>query len=158
MKAVVQRVSRASVKVEGETVAAIDKGLLVFIGIGKGDTERDADVLAKKISELRMFEDTRGHIHYSVKDVMGEVIVVSQFTLYGDCRKGRRPSFTEAESPQRAKDLYRGFVHALAMNGVPVQEGVFQEMMEVMLVNDGPFTLLLEHPYRQSGSPGRKAS
>ncbi len=146
MKVVVQRVSQASVKVKGETIAAIERGLLVFLGVGKGDTEKEAETLAKKISELRMFEDTRGHIHFNVKDVGGEILVVSQFTLYGDCRKGRRPSFTEAESPERAKTLYQDFVRKLALKGVPVQEGVFQEMMEVALVNDGPFTLLLESP------------
>ncbi len=146
MKAVIQRVSQASVKVKGETIAAIDKGLLVLVGIGKGDSEKDAEFLAKKISGLRMFEDKKGHIHYSVKEVNGEAIVVSQFTLYGDCRKGRRPSFTEAESPEKAKTLYRTFVQKLALEGVPVQEGVFQEMMEVALINDGPFTLLVESP------------
>ena len=148
MKAVVQRVVQASVKVNGEIIAAIDKGLLVFIGVGKGDSEKDAEALAKKISDLRMLDDKKGHIHYSIKDVGGEIIVVSQFTLYGDCRKGRRPSFTGAESPERAKTLYRFFVGALASSGVPVQEGVFQEMMEVTLVNEGPFTLLMESPPR----------
>jgi D-tyrosyl-tRNA(Tyr) deacylase len=146
MKAVIQRVSEASVRVGEKTIAAIDKGLLVLVGIGRGDTEKDAESLAKKISDLRMFEDKKGHIHHSVKDVGGEIIVVSQFTLYGDCRKGRRPSFTGAESPERAKNLYRFFVQALASTGVPIQEGVFQEMMEVVLVNDGPFTLLVESP------------
>ncbi len=148
MKAVLQRVSQAGVKVTGRTVAAIGRGLLVFVGIGRGDTESDAETLAKKIPELRMFEDTRGHIHFSVRDVGGEILVVSQFTLYGDCRKGRRPSFTEAESPERAEALYRDFVSRLALKGVPIQEGVFREMMEVTLVNDGPFTLLLESPPR----------
>lgn len=148
MKLVVQRVSLASVKARGETIAAIDKGLVVLIGIGKGDQNSDAEYLAKKVSELRMFEDREGHIHYSVKDVGGEVIAVSQFTLYGDCRKGRRPSFTSAETPQRAKTLFRHFVTSLIKTGVPVQEGVFQEMMEVTLTNDGPFTLLLESPAR----------
>jgi len=146
MRAVLQRVTRASVTVAGNPIAVIDKGLLVFVGIGKGDTEKEAEALAKKVSELRMFEDKRGHIHFSVKDVGGEALVVSQFTLYGDCRKGRRPSFTEAESPEKAKTLYRAFVRHLAWKGVPVQEGAFREMMEVSLVNDGPFTLLLEIP------------
>ena len=146
MKAVVQRVSRASVKVNGEIVAAIGRGVLILIGIGKGDAEKDAEYLARKISDLRIFEDKRGRIHYDIREIGGEAIAVSQFTLYGDCRKGRRPSFTEAETPQRARALYRHFVTSLIKAGVPVQEGVFQEMMEVALVNDGPFTILLESP------------
>ncbi len=146
MKAVVQRVSRASVRVGDETVALIDQGLLVLIGIARGDSERDATYLARKISDLRIFEDERGRIHYSVRDVGGEILAISQFTLYGDCRKGRRPSFTQAETPERAFPLYRHFIQALALTGVPVQEGIFQAMMEVSLVNQGPFTLLLESP------------
>jgi len=148
VKAVVQRVTRASIKVRGALVALIEKGLLVFVGVGKGDTESDARYMAKKISELRMFEGNDGRIQYSVRDIHGEVLVVSQFTLYGDCRKGRRPSFTEAELPEKAEVLYRTFVRFLAETGVPVQEGVFREMMEVELTNDGPFTLLLESPHR----------
>ena len=146
MRAVVQRVSQASVKVNGKTVAAIGRGVLIFIGIGKGDKEEDAEYLARKISDLRIFEDKRGRIHYDIREIGGEAIAVSQFTLYGDCRKGRRPSFTEAETPQRARALYRHFVTSLIKAGVPVQEGVFQEMMEVALVNNGPFTILLESP------------
>ncbi len=146
MKAVVQRVSHASVKVKGETVAAIGRGVLILIGIGKGDTEKDAEYLARKISDLRIFEDKRGRIHYDIRGIGGEAIAVSQFTLYGDCRKGRRPSFTEAETPQRARALYRHFVTSLIKAGVPLQEGIFQELMEVTLVNDGPFTILLESP------------
>jgi len=148
MKAVVQRVLKASVEIDSEPIAAIDNGLVVLIGIGKGDQESDARYLAKKISELRMFEDKKGHIHYSIREIGGEIIVVSQFTLYGDCKKGRRPSFTSAESPQRAKTLYRYFITSLIKTGVPVQEGGFQEMMKVALINDGPFTLLLESPAR----------
>ena len=146
MKSVVQRVSQASVKVKGKTVAAIEKGLVALIGIGRKDREGDAEYLARKISELRMFEDKQGHIHYSIKEIGGEIIAVSQFTLYGDCRKGRRPSFIRAEAPERANTLYRHFITSLINMGVPVQEGVFQEMMEVTLTNDGPFTLLLESP------------
>ncbi len=144
MKAVVQRVSQASVKVKNKTVAAIDKGLLVFIGVGRGDREEDATYLARKISELRVFEDGRGRIQNSVKEIGGEILVVSQFTLYGDCRKGRRPSFTKAETPDRAHSLYRYFIHSLIWTGIPVQEGIFQEMMDVTLTNEGPFTLVLE--------------
>jgi len=146
MKAVVQRVSQASVSVGETTVAAIDRGLLVLIGIARGDREEDAAYLARKISQLRMFEDERRRIHTSVQEVGGEILAISQFTLYGDCRKGRRPSFTRAETPERAFSLYRHFIQALVQTGVPVQEGIFQAMMKVSLVNDGPFTLILESP------------
>ena len=146
MRAVIQRVLRASVEVGGKKVAVIDRGLLVLIGIARGDREEDAAYLARKISELRMFEGQKGHIHFSVRDVGGEVLAISQFTLYGECRKGRRPSFTRAEAPERAHTLYRYFIRSLIQTGIPVQEGIFQEMMEVALVNEGPFTLLLESP------------
>jgi D-tyrosyl-tRNA(Tyr) deacylase len=144
MKAVIQRVRRASVEVGGKAVAETDHGLVIFIGIKKGDQEKDALYLARKIAELRLFEDKAGHIHLNILETGGEALVISQFTLYADCRKGRRPSFVTAESPEKAEILYRLFIRALAKNGVPLQEGVFRKMMEVSFINDGPFTLILE--------------
>ena len=144
MKAVLQRVLRASVSVDGKVIAAIEKGLLVFIGIGKGDSEKDAETLAKKISELRMFDDKKGHIHFSVKDVGGEILVVSQFTLYGDCRRGRRPSFDAAAPLGEAQALYEYFVQAAREKGISVETGIFQASMAVELVNEGPVTILLD--------------
>ncbi len=144
MKVVVQRVSRASVQVGKKTIAAIGRGLVILIGIGREDTKNDAMYLARKISQLRIFENEKGQIDYSVKEIGGEVIVVSQFTLYADCQKGRRPSFLQAERPERARSLYRSFITSLIQSGIPVQEGVFQEVMSLELVNEGPFTLLLE--------------
>ena len=144
MKAVIQRVQKAFIEIGGETIAKIDQGLVIFVGIKKGDCEKDALYLAGKITDLRLFEDDCSRIHYNILETGGEAIVVSQFTLYADCRKGRRPSFIEAEIPEKAEPLYRTFVKALIDNSVPVQEGVFRKMMEVSLMNDGPFTLILE--------------
>ncbi len=144
MKAVIQRVKSAQVCVDGRVSGKIGKGLLVLLGVGKGDGESDLSFLTSKIPELRIFEDDFGKFNLSLKEIDGEILVVSQFTLFGDCRKGRRPSFTEAEEPSTAKHLYEQFILKLKERGVPVQTGEFQAKMEVHLVNDGPVTLLLD--------------
>jgi len=141
---VVQRVSRARVIAGGEEIGGIGPGLLVFLGVGIGDTVQDARYLAEKIAGLRIFADEEGKLNLAVKDVGGGVLVVSQFTLYGDCRKGRRPSFTEAAPPAVAEELYREFISAVEEQGLKVASGRFQAHMEVELVNDGPVTLLLD--------------
>ncbi len=144
MKAVLQRVSRASVTVDGEVVGQIGPGLLVLLGVQQGDTETGAHTLADKAIALRIFDDAEGKMNLSVSDVNGSVLVVSQFTLLGDCRKGRRPSFIEAASPELAEQLYKTFVAAIGVQGIPVATGKFRAHMEVSLVNDGPVTLLLD--------------
>jgi D-tyrosyl-tRNA(Tyr) deacylase len=144
MRAVIQRVKSAQVCVDGHVTGKIDKGLLVLLGVGKGDGEKDLSFLTSKIPELRIFEDDSGKFNLSVKEIGGEMLVVSQFTLYGDCRRGRRPSFTEAEEPTTAKHLYEQFILKLKEQGIPVQTGEFQTKMEVHLINDGPVTLLLD--------------
>jgi len=144
MRAVIQRVKSAQVCVDDRVTGKIGKGLLVLLGVGKGDGERDLFFLSSKIPELRIFEDSSGKLNLSVKEIGGEMMIVSQFTLYGDCRKGRRPSFTEAEEPAIARSLYEQFVSKLREQGVPVQTGEFQAKMEVHLINDGPVTLLLD--------------
>ena len=144
MRAVVQRVSEASVSVDGEIVSRIGKGLLILLGVGADDTESDAEYLADKIANLRIFEDEKGKMNLSVLDVGGEAMVVSQFTLYGDCRKGRRPSFTQAAKPDKAQVLYSYFILRLREEGVPTREGVFQAHMKVNLTNEGPVTILLD--------------
>ena len=143
MRAVIQRVSRASVSVDGQTAGAIDRGFVVLLGVGKGDTAEDADYLAEKTAGLRVFADAHDKMNRALADVGGSVLVVSQFTLYGDCRKGCRPSFDQAAPPDLARELYERFIGALRSRGVPVETGVFQAMMQVELVNDGPVTLLL---------------
>jgi D-tyrosyl-tRNA(Tyr) deacylase len=144
VRAVVQRVSEAAVSVDGETVAAIGRGLVVLVGIGKGDTTADVDGMAEKIVHLRVFPDGAGQMNLSVTEVAGDILVVSQFTLYGDCRKGRRPSYAEAALPADAQPLYEQLVVRLRTSGRAVREGVFRAMMQVRLVNDGPVTLLLD--------------
>ncbi|PLV59430.1 D-aminoacyl-tRNA deacylase [Thermotoga sp. KOL6] len=144
MRAVVQRVEEARVTVDEETVGAIGKGILVFVGVGRDDTEEDCKWLAEKISGLRIFEDEEGKMNLSVMDIGGEILVVSQFTLYGDCRRGKRPSFTEAAPPEKGYELYKKFVDFLKKKGISVKEGVFRAHMHVHLVNDGPVTLLLD--------------
>jgi len=144
MRAVVQRVSRADVKVEGETVGEIGRGLLVLLGVGKGDKEADADYLLNKIAGLRIFEDKDDKFNLSLDEVGGALLVVSQFTLHGDARKGRRPSFVNAESGPEAERLYRHFVEGAKAMGIETAEGRFGAMMEVGLVNDGPVTILLD--------------
>jgi len=144
MRAVVQRVSRAQVSVGGEVVGQIDRGLLVLLGVGLEDKESDADYLAEKIAGLRIFDDADGKMNLSVTDVHGAVLAVSQFTLYGDARKGKRPSFDAAARPERARELYEYFVSAIRQTGLPCETGRFQEDMQVELVNDGPVTILLD--------------
>jgi len=144
MRAVVQRVGQAEVTIGGETVARIGAGILALVAISRQDTEKDLVWMARKIVELRIFDDTEGRLNLSLQDVKGQLLVVSQFTLYGDCRKGRRPSYTDAAPPAEAEKLYEQFV-SIARQLVPdVQTGQFQAMMEVSLVNSGPVTLILE--------------
>jgi D-tyrosyl-tRNA(Tyr) deacylase len=144
VRAVVQRVSRASVTVGGEIVGRIEKGLLVLLGVAEGDTQDDVIYLSGKIAGLRIFPDDEGKMNRSLADVGGRMLVVSQFTLLGDCRKGRRPSFIEAARPERAAELCRGFVAEVRGQGIEVETGRFQEHMDVELVNDGPVTLILD--------------
>ena len=144
MKAVIQRVSSASVIVGGETVGAIEGGILVLLGVEKGDDEVQADWLAEKIVGVRIFEDQDGKMNLSVQDVGGGLLVVSQFTLAGNCDKGRRPSFDTAAPSDEGKRLYNYFVEVLKRLGVPVQTGIFQANMQVSLINDGPATFVLE--------------
>jgi D-tyrosyl-tRNA(Tyr) deacylase len=144
MRAVVQRVSRAKVRVAGEIAGEIGRGLLVLLGVGREDSEANADYLAEKIVGLRIFEDDGGKMNRSVRDVGGAVLVVSQFTLYGDARKGKRPSFDDAAPPQRARELYEYFVEKICRAGLRCETGRFQEMMAVELVNEGPVTILLD--------------
>ena len=146
MRALVQRVARADVCVADTTVGAIDRGLLVLLGVREGDTVRDVEYLAAKIVTLRIFEDAQGRMNLDVQDIRGEVLIVSQFTLYADCRKGRRPSFTQAARPPLARQLYETFLAAVARHGVPVAQGAFGAHMAVRLVNDGPVTVWLESP------------
>ena len=144
MRAVVQRVTQAQVRVDDETISTMGRGLLVLLGVALGDAEADADYLAGKVAGLRVFEDSVGKMNLSVSDVGGSVMVVSQFTLLGDCRKGRRPSFVAAADPACAKRLYEHFASKIAESGVPVVTGEFQTMMDVSLVNQGPVTLMLD--------------
>jgi D-tyrosyl-tRNA(Tyr) deacylase len=144
MRAVVQRVARAKVTVAGEITGEVALGLLVLLGVGKEDSEINADYLAEKIAGLRIFEDDAGKMNRSVVDVGGAVLVVSQFTLYGDVRQGKRPSFDDAAPPQRARELYEYFVRKIQAFGLRCETGRFQEMMAVELVNDGPVTILLD--------------
>ncbi len=146
MRALVQRVSQADVHVGQTVVASIGHGLLVFLGVRDGDTPQDVAYVASKVVGLRLFEDAQGKMNHDVQDVQGAVLVVSQFTLYADCRKGRRPSFTQAARPACAQVLYEAFVDAVAGHGVPVEHGVFGARMAVRLINDGPVTLLIESP------------
>ena len=144
MRAVVQRVSRASVLVEAACVGRIRLGWLVLLGVARGDTEEDAARLADKILNLRAFEDEQGKMNLSVVEVQGGILVVSQFTLLGDCRTGRRPSFIEAAEPADAERLYHDFTARLKPSGLEIATGVFRAMMKIELVNDGPVTLLLD--------------
>ena len=144
MRIVLQRVRSASVKVAGETVASIDVGLLALLAVAREDDRAAADYLAEKTANLRVFPDDEGKMNRSVKDAAGSIIVVSQFTLYGDCRKGRRPSFDAAADPAKARALYEYFVERLRNENLVVQTGVFQASMQVSLINDGPVTLILE--------------
>ena len=144
MRAVLQRVSSASVTVDGRQVGAIGAGLLVLVGVEQGDDTQDVAFVAGKIRDLRVFEDESGRMNRSVVDAGGGVLLVSQFTLLGDCRRGRRPSFDAAAPPEPARRLYEAVVDQLRRDGLPVETGAFQTMMDVSLVNDGPVTLLLD--------------
>lgn len=144
MRAVVQRVSAASVTVEGQEVGRIGPGLVVFAAVGEGDAEAALHWIAEKVVNLRIFHDHEGKFDRTVRDVGGAVLAVSQFTLYGDCRKGRRPSFSHAAAPDTARAMFDQFVAQLRATGVPVETGVFQALMTVEVVNDGPVTILLD--------------
>ena len=144
MRAVVQRVTSASVTVDGKLISEIGKGLLIFHGVAQGDTSTDLDYLRNKVANLRVFEDDEGRMNRSLLEIGGEALVVSQFTLYGDCRKGRRPSFIDAAPPDKAEVLYQQFIQVLSNTGISVKAGIFQAMMDVKLINDGPVTILLD--------------
>jgi D-aminoacyl-tRNA deacylase len=144
MRAVVQRVTRASVRVEGAPVSEIGAGLLVLLGVARGDSEADAAQLAERVAHLRVFPDAAGQMNLSLQDTGGALLVVSQFTLLGDCRRGRRPSYVEAAAPEEARRLYERFVALSREAGLTVEQGVFRAMMDVELVNQGPVTLLLD--------------
>lgn len=144
MRAVLQRVSQARVKVGGRPVASISKGLVVLLGIAQQDTEQDAQYMAARIAELRVFEDQEGKMNLSAKEMQGQILVVSQFTLYGDCRKGRRPSFSQAAPPDKAEQLYLKVIEELRGQKLTVETGVFQATMELELINAGPVTILLD--------------
>lgn len=144
MRAVIQRVSKAKVSVDGQVVSSISRGLLVLLGVSEDDTEADVQYLADKTVNLRIFEDSEGKMNLSVNDIDGEILVISQFTLYGDCRKGRRPSFTNAARPEKAIPLYESYIKSLANMGRNPKTGVFQALMDVELINEGPVTILLD--------------
>lgn len=144
MRAVIQRVSKASVSTEGRTIGSIGKGIVILLGIAKGDTEKNVNILSEKCCKLRIFEDRNYKLNLSLKDIQGEVLVISQFTLYADTKKGRRPSFTEAASYTEAKPLYDRFVSAFRERGIHTETGEFGAKMLVDIHNDGPVTLILE--------------
>jgi D-tyrosyl-tRNA(Tyr) deacylase len=146
MRAVIQRVEKSSVKVDDQIISRIGRGLLVLLGIDQQDLHRDAEYLAKKIANLRIFEDDNGKMNCSLLEVAGEMLVVSQFTLLGDCRKGRRPSFATAADPAKATELYEYFIEKMNDLEISVKTGCFGAMMQVSLVNDGPVTLIVESP------------
>ncbi|MBO6273110.1 D-tyrosyl-tRNA(Tyr) deacylase [bacterium] len=144
MKGLIQRVKKSSVTIEGKLFSQIDHGLLILLGVEKGDEKEDAEKLAEKICKLRIFEDEQGKMNKSIIDVEGEILVVSQFTLAGDCKKGTRPSFDKAELPQKANELYEYFTEQIRQKNIPTKTGVFGAMMDVELINDGPVTFMVE--------------
>jgi len=144
MKAVIQRVSRASVTVDGKVAGSIGKGLLVLLGVEKDDTEKDLEIFAKKIPVYRIFNDEEGKMNLSLEDISGSLLVVSQFTLFGTWRKGNRPGFTDAASPEKASRLYDLFIQRMKDRGIPAEKGVFGAMMKVDLTNEGPATFVLD--------------
>jgi len=144
MKGLIQRVKRASVTIDNKLHSQINEGILILLGVEKGDAESNADKLAEKLVKLRIFEDENGKMNKSVQDINGSILVVSQFTLAGDCKKGTRPSFDKAELPQRANELYEYFISKLKSMNIPTQTGSFGAMMDVELINDGPVTFMLE--------------
>lgn len=145
MKAVVQRVSNANVKVEGKTVGSIDKGFVVLLGVGNNDNKEKADYLIKKITSLRIFRDEQDKMNLSLKDVNGEMLIISQFTLFADCSRGNRPSFTNAGNPELANELYEYFIEECEKLGFKTEHGIFGADMKVSLTNDGPVTIVLEN-------------
>lgn len=144
MRAVVQRVKRAACRVDGQVTGHIQQGLLVFVGVGADDTDADGAYLAEKIAHLRVFEDAGGRMNLDVQQVGGAVLLISQFTLYGDCRKGRRPDFTAAAKPEQARQRYEQLIEQLRAKGLTVQTGIFAAMMEIDCLQDGPVTILLD--------------
>lgn len=144
MRSVVQRVKRASVTVNGQTVGQINTGLLVLLAVGQGDSSNDLTWMVEKLVGLRIFEDEEGKMNRSILDMGGEFLVVSQFTLYGDCRKGKRPSFSSAAPPEQAKEMFEKSVEGIRSYGLKVETGIFQAEMDVELINDGPVTILLD--------------
>lgn len=145
MKLIIQKVKKAKVEVKNNVVGQIDKGYMVLLGVKKGDTEKEADYLAKKLCNLRIFEDDNGKMNLSIKDVNGELLIISQFTLYGNTKEGNRPSFIEAEEPEKANELYKYFMMKCKENGIEkVEQGMFGKHMEVSLINDGPNTIIME--------------
>ena len=144
MKGLIQRVKKSSVTIEGKLFSQIDHGLLILLGVAKGDEKENAEKLAEKICKLRIFEDEQGKMNKSIIDVEGEILVVSQFTLAGDCKKGTRPSFDKAELPQKANELYEYFTEQIRQKNIPTKTGVFGAMMDVELINDGPVTFMVE--------------
>lgn len=148
MRAVVQRVHSASVSVDGKIVGRIDRGLLVYLGVGKNDTEKDAEWMCEKVVNLRIFEDESGKMNLSLLQINGEMLVISQFTLYGDCRRGRRPSFDEAAPPEDGQRLYEMFIEKVSRQVRKVEKGIFGAHMEIESINDGPVTILLDSERR----------
>jgi len=144
MRALIQRVKKASVKVDNEVIGSIDKGILIFLGITHEDGSKEIEYLVDKIANLRIFEDEAGKLNLSLLDIKGEALIVSQFTLYADCRKGRRPGFSDAARPEQANELYEMFVNKFNETGLKTETGEFQAMMDVELTNDGPVTIMLE--------------
>lgn len=144
MRAVIQRVTGSRVVIENKTAGNIKKGITILLGVKKGDTEKDVKWLAEKCINLRIFENEQGKFHYSAIDLKAEVLVVSQFTLYGDCRRGRRPSFTEAAAPRTAEKLYEAFIDVIRQNGLKVETGIFGAKMQVDIENNGPVTLIID--------------
>ena len=144
MRAVVQRVTKGSVEIEGKIVGSINKGLVVLLGVSEKDTSEDVAYMAEKVLNLRVFDDEEGKMNYSLLDINGELLVVSQFTLYGDCRKGRRPNYMAAAKPEKADALYNDFVNLCKAQNVKTETGVFQADMKVEIINDGPVTLMVD--------------